>query len=557
MTFFSQIRSWAFSPKIAPFIPKSIVCLLEGYTKKIFFADLFAGITVGVISLPLAMALAISAGVAPEKGLYTACIAGFLISLFGGSRFLIGGPTGAFVALIYTIVAKSGYIGLQAATLQAGLILLCLGALRLGSLIRFVSYPVIIGFTNGIALTLAISQCNNFLGLNIPHPAPDAIDKLFETASNLSSTAPLPTTYAIFTLGLIFLFKKISTKIPAIMSALVIVVLIQLSFEFAVPTIESAFGSIPRSLPTPEIPQISFELLRKTLPDGFSIAILAAIESLLCAVIVDSMTSTKHKSDCELIGQGLGNLGSVMFGGMPATAAVARTVANVQLKAQTPFAGIFHAITILILMWALAPYANVIPLSALAAVLLYVAWNMFEHEQMMAIIKGSRSEACVLLTTMLVTVLIHISAAVQVGVLLSIIIFMKKTIDSATAKALEPVQKTTTTLPASHDIVEWENQELSTSTKIFEIEGPFFFGVTNILSEAIPTVTEPPKKLILRFRSVPFIDQTGLLALISFHKQCQKKHIDLYFSEVRTPVYSDLQKAGLIDLIGKDHVIVE
>lgn len=552
--FIEKLRKWSSLPQINPFIPKSVICLLEGYSRKMLANDLFAGITVGVLSLPLAMALAISAGVDPEKGLYTACVAGFLISLLGGSRFLVGGPTGAFVALIYTVVSAHGYAGLQAATLQAGCILILLGIFRLGTLIRFVSYPVIVGFTNGIAITLAISQFNNFLGLNIPHPAPDALDKLCETASALSQTAWIPTAYACLTLFLIFFFKRLSKKIPAIMCALVIVVLIQMFFQLPVQTIQSAFGSIPQSLPMPEIPNISFELLRKTFPDGFSIALLAAIESLLCAVIADSMASTKHKSDCELVGQGVANVGSVMFGGMPATAAVARTVANVQLQAKTPFAGMFHAITILIMMWLLAPYANSIPLSALAAVLLSVAWNMFETEQMFAVIKGTKSEAIVMFITMLVTVLVHISAAVQVGVLLSIAIFMKKSIESTTARALESYN-VNELISDNVDAEETWKSKLPSTVKVFEIEGPLFFGVSDILSEAIPNFEEVPKKLLLRFRFVPFIDQTGIQSLLTFHQQCQKKSVDLYFTELKPATYTVLEQADVICTIGKDHVL--
>jgi SulP family sulfate permease len=554
MSLLSRIRRWVALPQINPFVPKSVICLLEGYTKKTLFHDLFAGITVGVISLPLAMALAISAGVDPEKGLYTACVGGFLISLFGGSRFLVGGPTGAFVALIYTIVSVHGYAGLQAATLMAGLILIVLGICRLGKLIRFVSYPVFVGFTNGIAITLAISQFNNFLGLTIPHPAPDAIDKLFETASFLSQTAFIPTVYALATLVLIFLFKKVSKKIPAIMCALTIVVLIQLYFQFPVSTIQSAFGSIPRTLPSPEIPHISFELLRKTFPDAISIALLAAIESLLCAVIADSMASTKHKSDCELIGQGIGNLGSVLFGGIPATAAVARTAVNVQLQAKTPFAGMFHALTILAMMWLLAPYANVIPLSALAAVLLSVSWNMFEYDQMLSVFRGSKAEALIMIITMLITVLVHISTAVQVGVLLSIIMFMKKSIKTTSARALESYKVDELIADTIEKEESWMS-EIPPSIKIVEIEGPLFFGVSDILAEALPHLEEIPKKLILRFRLVPFIDQTGVQSLVDFHKSCIKKNIELYFSELKTSTHTILKQSGVLHALGEGHVL--
>lgn len=563
MSLISKIRHWTSLPKINPFIPKSVVCLLEGYSTQTLSKDLLAGITVGVLSLPLAMALAISAGVDPQRGLYTACVAGFLISLLGGSRFLVGGPTGAFVVLIYDIVTKSGYAGLQAATLMAGFLLVLFGVFRLGALIRFVSFPVIIGFTNGIAITLAIAQLNSFFGLIVPHPAPDALDKLWETCVALPGMAMLPTIYAFGTLFLIFFFKRISKRIPGVMCTLVIVVLVQLYFQFPVPTIESAFGSIPRSLPLPEIPNVSFELFRKTFPDAVSIALLGAIESLLCAVIADSMASTKHKSDCELVGQGIANVGSAFFGGMPATAAVARTVANVQLQARTPFAGIFHALTIILLMWCLAPYANAIPLSALAAVLISVAWNMLEIEEMKAVFKGSRSESIVMVVTMIVTILVHISAAVQVGVLLSIIHFMKKMIDSTTAKTVNAETKQTIetieeeTLEA--DSIDRQNEwihTLSNDTKVLEIEGPFFFGVSDILSEVLPTFSRPPKRLILRFRLVPFIDQTAIQSLTHFKNRCDKMGISLYFSEMKAPVLSAMKKSGLIDHVGGDkHVL--
>lgn len=562
MKFVSKLRHWVANPKVNPFVPKTVVCLLEGYNRQTLSKDILAGLTVGVLSLPLAMALAISSGVDPQRGLYTACVAGFLISLLGGSRFLVGGPTGAFVVLIYDIVSKSGYDGLQAATLQAGFLLILFGVLRLGALIRFVSFPVIIGFTNGIAITLAISQLNNFFGLNIPHPAPDAIDKLRETASALPTLSYMATGYALATLFLIFFFKKLSTRIPAVMCTLIVIVGVQMYFGFHVSTIESAFGSIPRTLPSPEMPHISFDLFRQTFPDAVSIALLGALESLLCAVIADSMASTKHKSDCELVGQGVANVGSVFFGGVPATAAVARTVANVQLNARTPFAGIFHAITILLLMWLLAPYANSIPLSSLAAILLYVAWNMLEIQEMKTVFAGCRTESIVMLVTMIITILVHISAAVQVGVLLSIIVFMKKTIDSTTAKdmniatkqALETMKVEAMVADSLDKEEEWQ-QKLSPKTKVFEIEGPLFFGVSDILSEVLPHLTEVPERLVLRFRSVPFIDQTGIQSLHSFYERCKKKNIELYLSEVRPHVLASIRKTGLIEKLGPHRLI--
>ena len=562
MSLLNKFRNWTSLPRVAPFVPKSIICLLEGYTTQKFSKDLIAGATVGVLSLPLAMALAISAGVDPQRGLYTACVAGFLISLLGGSRFLVGGPTGAFVALIYAIISRSGYQGLQIATLMAGLLLVLFGIFRLGALIRFVSFPVIIGFTNGIAITLAIAQLNGFFGFHIDHPSPEAFGKLKEAFFSLPDLAILPTSYAIGTLFLIWAFKRINKKIPAVMCALIIIVAIQMYFQLPVPTIESAFGAIPRSLPSPEIPSMSFDLLCSTFPDAFSIALLGAIESLLCAVIADSMASTKHKSDCELVGQGVANVGSALFGGMPATAAVARTVANVQLHAKTPFAGIFHALTILLLMWCLAPYANAIPLSALAAVLLFVAWNMFEFEEMKAVIKGSRSEALVMIVTLIVTVLVHISTAVQIGVLLSIIHFMKKMVSSTTAKevsfeakqTIEHIQEESTVSDSFDQQAKWLDS-LSDQTKVLEIEGPFFFGVSDILAEVLPSFSKTPKRLVLRFRLVPFIDQTGIQALALFKKRCEKAGIDLYFSEIKNSVLKVMEKSELIEAIGKDHVL--
>ena len=555
MSFTERAREWLSSPKISPFVPKSIVCLMEGYTRKLFYSDLSAGITVGVISLPLAMAFSIGAGLDPEYGLYTAIVAGFLTSLFGGSRFLIGGPTGAYVILVFGILQRFGYEGLVCATIQASIILFLLGILRCGGLIKFISYPVIVGFTGGLAIVLISSQVNDFFGLQVPHPSVDIIDKLSAAFQYASTVNYYALAIALATLALIILFRRLSRKIPGVIVAICIVTTITYLFDLPVETIQSKFGEIPRTLPTPHWPSLSFDLIRKTFPDAIGIALLGAIESLLACVIADSLAGTRHKSNCELVAQGIANFGSAIFGGIPATGAIARTTASMQLNAKTPVTGIIHSITLLILMLALAPLASLVPLAALASVLIIVAWGMFEIDQLKEVLKGGRGEALVLLVTLVITVLVDINTAVQTGVFLSIILFLKRSTESTTGKLMKAIEEDELIDDTTKDLTNQWQLTLPPDTKVYEIEGPFFFAVADLLADVLGHFDPLPRRLIVRMRSVPFIDSTAANALKRFANQCSSKGVDLFLAELKPTVLKSLEQANFFDSFSSDHVL--
>jgi SulP family sulfate permease len=550
-----RIRAWMDRPNIAPFVPKIVVCLMEGYTRKIFTHDLLAGITVGVISLPLAMAFSIGAGLDPEYGLNTAIVAGLLTSLFGGSRFLIGGPTGAYVILIFGVLQKFGYEGLVCATIQAALFLFLLGVLRCGGLIKFISYPVIVGFTCGLAIVLISSQINDLFGFRVPHPAVDIVDRVSGAIQYRATINPFAVAVSVVTLGLIIFFRRLSKKFPGVIVAICIVTAITYLFDLPVETIQSKFGMIPRKIPSPHWPPLSFDLIRKTFPDAVGITLLGAIESLLAAVIADSLAGTRHKSNCELVGQGIANFGAAICGGIPSTGAIARTTASMQLQAKTPFAGIIHAITLLILMLALAPLASLVPLAALASVLVIVAWGMFEVDQLKEVLKGGRGEALILAATLLITVLVDINTAVQTGVFLSIILFLKRSSEATTGRLLEAIEEDETISDQTGDLNGTWQQALPPDTKVYEIEGPFFFAVADLLADVLTRFDPLPRRLIVRMRSVPFVDSTAVNALRRFAAQCKAKNIDLYLAELRPDVRSYLKRAEFFRAFPKDHVL--
>ena len=550
-----KIQAWLAQPNIAPFVPKLVDCLVEGYDRNLLSHDVLAGITVGIISLPLAMAFSIGAGLDPEYGLYTAIVAGFLTSIFGGSRFLIGGPTGAYVVLIFGVLQKFGYEGLVCATMSAALILFLLGALRCGGLIKFISYPVIVGFTGGLAIVLISSQINDLLGLTVPHTSVDIIDRVSVAIQYGNTINLFSVMISIATLALIIFFRRLSKKFPGVIVAICIVTAITYLLDLPVETIQSKFGMIPRKIPTPHWPPISFELIRKTFPDAIGIALLGAIESLLAAVIADSFAGTRHKSNCELIGQGIANLGSAICGGIPSTGAIARTTASMQLQAKTPVAGIIHSITLLVLMLTLAPLASLVPLAALAAVLVVVSWGMFEVNQLKEVLKGGRGETLVLAATLLITVLVDINTAVQTGVFLSIILFLKKSSESTTGKLFEAIEQDESVSDQTKDLAGTWQQALPPDTKVYEIEGPFFFAVADLLADVLTRFDPLPRRLIVRMRSVPFIDSTAVNSLRRFAVQCAASHVELYIAELRPDVRTYLKRADFFRTFPKDRIL--
>lgn len=536
------------------FIPKSYVCLREGYTKELFINDLCAGITVGVIALPLALAFAIASGVAPERGLFTAIIAGFLISLLGGSRVQIGGPTGAFVVIVYATLQRHGFDGLALATLLAGGMLILMGLARCGILLKFIPFTVTTGFTTGIALVIVSSQVKDFFGLEAEQVPPEFLEKckfFCQIAHTWNLSALL---LALITLVSIFGLRRYRPKWPGAILAVCLATLTAYSLDLPLETIESKFGAIPRVLPTPSLPFFSYEMVKKVFPDAITIALLGAIESLLSAVVADGMTGQKHRSNCELVAQGLANIGSVLFGGIPATGAIARTSANIKLGAKTPMAGMIHAVTLLLLMLLLAPLAGKIPLAALAAVLVFVAWNMSELHHFVDILKGDRSEAIVLSITFLLTVLIDLTVAVQVGVILAAAVFVKKMTDKTTVEVCRILSHDNShEAPDQHDAGILFRKDVPSDVAIFEINGPFFYSVADMLDDVLQQLTSPPRVFILRVNKVPLIDSTAMRAIKQFSSRCKKQGIVFLISGVRHHLEA-FQKSGVEDIVGREHL---
>lgn len=498
--------------KWSGFLPKSFKCFKEGYTGAKLMHDLFAGISVGIIALPLALAFAIASGVPPERGLFTAIIAGFLISFLGGSKVQIGGPTGAFVVVVYAVIQKHGYDGLALATMIAGGLIVLMGLARLGSLLKYIPDPVTIGFTTGIAVVIFISQVKDIFGLDIEKVPPEFIEKCIIFCKTAHTFNIWSIVVSVGTLSSIFLLRKYLPRLPGAILAIGLATLISYFFHLPLETIESKFGEIPRMLPTPSLPDFSFEKIQSVFPDAVTIALLGAIESLLSAMVADRMTGDKHSPNMELIAQGFANIGAIIFGGIPATGAIARTSANIRLGAQTPLAGMVHAATLLLLMFALAPLASQIPLAALSGVLVFVAWNMSELPHFIDIAKGQKGDALILVATFLLTVLIDLTVAVQIGVILASLIFLKRMTDATTIQV-------TQTSKEEKEIV------------VFEMNGPLFYGVAELLEENLNKLEKMPDMLMLCLKKAPLIDATGFNALKKFHLKCRQNEIDLLITE--------------------------
>lgn len=533
----------------------SLVCWKEGYNRSLLTKDIAAGITVGLIALPLAMAFAIGSGVTPERGLYTAIIAGFLISLLGGSRVQIGGPTGAFVIIVYDIVQRHGYEGLAIATLLAGIMLIGMGLARFGVFLKFIPYPVTVGFTAGIAIVIFSGQIKDLFGLAIADVPADFVDKWVVYWRMAHTWNPSALGLGVGTLAMIFTLRKYFPKIPGVIVAVVTATVISVVFNLPLETIQTKFGGIPSSLPKPCLPMMSFDSIQEVFPDAISIALLGAIESLLSALVADGMTGHKHRSNCELLAQGLANIGSVLFGGIPATGAIARTSANIKLGAKTPVSGMVHALTLLLLMAVFAPLAAKVPLAALGAVLVYIAWNMCEAEHFFEIMKGQISDSLVLLTTFFLTILVDLTAAVQVGVLLAAMLFVKRMADTTTVKVCQTLlHEDADEHPAARDSEMIFRKDVPEDTTVFEINGPFFFAVSDLLNEELRQLRIQPKIFILRMRKVSTIDAAGIHALKQFAARCHKEGIVFLLSGVRGHLGVILKKTGVADAVGTNHI---
>lgn len=509
------------------YIPKSWICFREGYTKTQFLHDLTSGISVGIIALPLALAFAMASGVAPEKGLFTAIIAGFLISLLGGSRVQIGGPTGAFVIVIYTVMQKHGYEGLAVATLLAGGLTVLMGLARFGSLLKFIPFPVITGFTAGIALVILSAQVKDFFGLEIDQLGPGFIERWWTYFTHIHTAHLWPLVVGSGTLGVIIVLRRYFPRVPGGVAAIALATIVAFLFQLPVETIESKFGALPQSLPKPALPFLSFDLIIRVIPDAITIALLGSIEALLSAAVADGMTGFRHKSNGELVGQGIANIASVLFGGIPATGAIARTAANVKMGGRTPVAGMAHALTLFILMVCFAPLAVKIPLASLSAIMVFVAWNMSELPHFIETLKGERSDALVLLVTFFLTLFVDLTVAVQVGVIVAAFLFLKRMTDNTTVAIDEPEKE----LKAPSDIC------------LISIDGPFFYSVAHLLYAVWQRRDRMPRVCIIRLTRVPLVDATGIKAFHDFEATCKQKGVVLLFAGVTKKVHRQLQSA--------------
>lgn len=549
--------------------PKSYICLREGYSRSQVLRDLLAGVTVAVIALPLAMAFGIASipdNVAtelasrhawltpPAMGLYTAVIAGFLISALGGSRVQIGGPTGAFIVIVYGVAAEHGYEGLATATAMAGVIIALMGLFRFGAMIKFIPYPVTTGFTTGIAVIIAASQVKDFLGLRTgPLPA-EFVPKLQALAAHAETTS-FPT-FAVGFASLAFLFamRRLAPRVPGAIVAVILASLVVWLFKLPVETIGSRFGSIPRTLPQPHLPAFSLELMRELVPSATTIALLCAIESLLSAVVADGMTGFRHRSDTELVAQGVANVASACFWGIPATGAIARTVANIKTGGRTPLAGVVHSITLLLFMLLLAPLAKLIPLTTLAAVLLVVAWNMSELDHFRSLLNAPKSDVLVLLTTFGLTVFTDLTIAVGVGMVLASLLFMKRMSEVAGVQSIAREFADGEDNGAS-DPDAIDKRHVPKGVEVYEIDGPFFFGVADLLKDTLAGLEWPPRVFILRLRKVPTMDATGLHALEEFHDKCRRDGTVLVLSGVRPSLQATFRKVGFDHRIGTENIL--
>lgn len=521
------------------YTPKLVTVLKEGYSLSIFRADAIAGLTVAIVALPLAMALGIASGASPDKGLITAVIAGFLISALGGSRVQVGGPTGAFVVVIFNVIAQHGYDGLLIATFLAGLILIAAGVFRLGQMIKFIPHPVVTGFTAGIAVIIASTQVKDFLGLAMVNVPAEFLPKWQAYFAAISSTNWATLGVGASALATIIVLRKFAPKLPGFLIAVLASSVAVAIFNLPVDTVGSRFPDIPAGIPMPSLPEFSFAKITAVLPAAFTIAFLAGIEALLSAVVADGMTGSRHRSNQELIGQGVANLGSAFFGGLPATGAIARTATNIRSGAKTPIAGILHAVFILLFILFATDLMAFVPMAALAAILFMVAWGMSEYERFLALLRMPNSDRGVLLLTFGLTVLVDLTVAIGVGVTVASLLFM--------ARMAETVEFDSSGDPDdeldSEDV--HQRDALPKGVEVFRINGPFFFGVAGELLDTLRRVGQSPKVIILRLRLVPLLDASGLQALEEFVEQAGIAGAQVVLSGVQPQPLSMLERAHL------------
>lgn len=532
------------------FIPKLFVCLRD-YSRPTFLADLIAGLTVGVVALPLAMAFAIASGLPPERGIFTAVVAGFLISFLGGSRTQIGGPTGAFVTIVGGIVVTHGYDGLVLCTAMAGVFLMVMGFARFGGMIKFIPFPVITGFTAGIAVIIFSSQIRDLLGLRIDGLPSHFVQQWAAYGRAIGTIQPAATACGFGTVAVILLLRRYLPRIPGMLVAMILAAVLTKLMSLPIETIGSRFGDLPRNLPRPQLPAISLERIQELTSPAITVALLAAIESLLSATVADGMTGTRHKSNMELVAQGAANLGSAMMGGIPATGAIARTATNIKSGAKTPVAGIIHAITLLLILIFLAPLAREIPLACLAGILVVVAWQMSQIEHLRQLFYGPVSDRLVLVVTFLLTIFVDLTVAVQVGVVLAAMLFIRKMSEVTNVAAITRELKDREEQADPQAISRYDVPE---GVEVYEITGPFFFGAAEKFNDSLRFLGKVPAALIIRMRDVPAMDSTGLHVMRELLHKCRASGTHLFLAEVHASPLHTLQRSGLWQDLGPDNV---
>ncbi len=536
------------------FQPK-LFSTLKNYSKELFYADLMAGIIVGIVALPLAIAFGIASGVTPEKGLFTAVIAGFIISFLGGSKVQIGGPTGAFIVIVYGIVQEFGVTGLAIATMIAGVMLIAMGLLKLGSVIKFIPYPVVVGFTSGIALTIFTTQIKDLFGMQTGELPGDFIHKWITYGQFIDTINPWSVGVGVISVLIIALTPKVSKRIPGSLIAIVLVTVVVyfLKHKFGVQGIETIGDrfTINSALPTANTPEISFAVIEKLLPTAFTIAMLGAIESLLSATVADGVIGDKHNSNTELIAQGVANVVAPIFGGIPATGAIARTMTNINNGGRTPVAGIIHAVVLLLIMLFLGDLTKHIPMACLAGVLVIVAYNMSEWRTFKALMKNPKSDVAVLLATFMLTVIFDLTIAIEIGLLLAVILFLRRISETTTISVFKDEVDENDYVENNQDT---ERLILPAGVEVYEIEGPFFFGVASKFEETMKQIGDKPKVRIIRMRKVPFIDSTGSHNLENFIRISAKDKTQILLSGVTENVRSVLVKVGIEDLLGAENI---
>lgn len=547
------------------FQPRIIECL-KNYGKQQFTADMMAGVIVGIVAIPLAIAFGIASGVGPTEGLITAIIAGFIISALGGTKVQIGGPTGAFIVIIYGIIQQFGLVGLMIATILAGIMLIVMGLTKIGTIIKFVPYPVIIGFTGGIALTIFSTQMNDFFGMGIEGVPADFIEKWICYFSNLSSINWGAFAIGLLSLLIIIFTPKVSKKIPGSLVAIIIMTLVVwllkefTNFEFvnSIKTIGDLY-ELPSGIPAPKLPEMNltegetiWSVIRSLMPAAFTIAMLGAIESLLSAMVADGVISDKHNSNTELIGQGIANVVVPFFGGIPATGAIARTMTNINNGGRTPVAGIVHALILMLVLLFMGPLVGLIPMPCLAAVLIIVAYNMSGWRTFVSLYKGPKSDFAVLMTTFVLTVIFDLTIAIEIGLLLAVVLFLKRTSESVEIKhfhdEIDPNQELDIKINTE------EKLSIPEGVDVYEIDGPYFFGIANKFEEVMSRISKKPKVRIIRMRRVPFMDSTGIHNLEVLIEQSKKEGVQIVLSGVNPQVRTALEKAEFTKLIPTENI---